>query len=119
MKLKKLLLVIFIILFFYFIYFSFIVSHEAIHSQVFNRYGIANKINLKFFPVPKGAVVPTGNYSLCLDSCKLQHTLNDVVGYNLVILILFITGVLFIYNVKKKIKVSTKLEGGKGNEKKI
>ncbi len=118
MKLKKLLLVIFVILFFYFIYFSFIVSHEAIHSQIFNRYGIANEINFKFFPVPKGVVTPTGDYSPCLDSCKLQHTLNDVVGYNLIILLLFITGVLFIYNVKKKIKVSTKLEGGK-NEKKI
>lgn len=104
MKLRKLLLVLFIILFFYFIYFSFIVSHEAIHRQVFNRYDVENKINLVLFPVPKGSVVPTGNYSLCLDSCRLQHTLNDVVGYNLVILLIFITGILFIYNMKKKLE---------------
>ncbi len=98
--LRKILTWVFIIVFLYFIYFSFIVSHEAIHSQIFNRYGIKNEINFKFLPVPKGVVTPSGDYTLCTDSCKLQHALNDIVGYNLVILLLFLTGVLFLSKIR-------------------
>ena len=106
--LRKILSWVLIIIFIYFIYFSFIVSHEAIHSQIFNRYGIRNDINFKFLPIPRGVVTPYGNYTLCNDSCKLQHSLNDIVGYNLVILLLFLTGVLFLSKIRIRRKTKWK-----------
>ena len=98
MNWKKVIYTIIILAFLYSIAIMFITSHEAIHYQIFARYDVESEISFDFFPVPKGVVVPFGDYKLCNDSCKLQHALNDIIGYNLVVLISF----LLVLNYIKK-----------------
>lgn len=86
-----------ILIWIYLIAILFITSHEAIHYYIFARYEVDAKINLVFFPLPKGIVVPIGNYQNCNDFCKFQHALNDIVGYNLVVLIFVLFGLTIFH----------------------
>lgn len=98
MNWKKVIYTIIILFFLYSIAIMFITSHEVIHYSIFARYDIESEMSFDFFPVPRGVVIPFGDYELCNDSCKFQHALNDIIGYNLVVLISF----LLVLNYIKK-----------------
>ena len=99
MKVNKLIHVIIVLIFFYLIGVMFITSHEVIHYQIFSRYNVESNMDFDFFPIPRGVVTPIGDYKLCNDSCKAQHALNDIIGYNLVV---FMSFLLVLNYLKKK-----------------
>jgi len=100
MKINKLIYTITALIFIYLIGIMFITSHEVIHYSIFARHGVESEMSFDFFPIPRGMVIPTGNYELCNDSCKFQHALNDIVGYNLV---MFMSFLLVLNYIRKKI----------------
>ena len=97
MKLKFTLIITILLIWIYLSCLGYITSHEAIHSKIFSRYGVDNEIKISFFPIPRGKVIPIENYENCNDSCKFQHSLNDIIAYNLVVFLFFLTGLFFCY----------------------
>ena len=97
-SLKNVILLLFIGLMVWSVGAKYITSHEFIHKQIFERHGIISesKVNLIFL---SGVTTPAS--SLCNDSCKLEHTINDVIGYYLATFIYFIfilTLIILLYN---------------------
>ena len=80
-----------IILFGLLIYISgiaYLNSHEFIHKQIYARYDIQSQtsIDYRFLYGKTVPINPTEEvYNQCNDSCKMQHSLNDIMGYYLVI----------------------------------
>lgn len=58
--------------------------HEAVHKEIYRAYGIDSKINLFAFPNMETVVTNMSQYYLCDSNCKLAHSNNEAVGYNLV-----------------------------------
>lgn len=113
-KLERLLLVIFFILIlvmffisFHFVMSNFIYSHEAIHKQIFFRYYITineTEITNNFFKLDYSGYVRPISYEDCNDSCKSQHNLNDVIGYNFKILVYIVYLITLIFLLKRFIE---------------
>ncbi len=80
---------------------SYIIAHEAIHYTIFTRYNIESRIEMDYLRV-RGNVIPE-SMEKCNDSCKSQHALNDIVGYNVATFIAFITFMFFVYLINKKL----------------
>lgn len=66
---------------------SLVVVHENIHKQIYNYYGIDSEI--KYFQREGIGVTITQEGHLCEDACQLAHSINEIVGYNLVLFTAF------------------------------
>lgn len=74
---------------------KYISSHESIHYKIFQRHNITSSIDIDYLKL-NGRTIKT-NDNICNDTCKLENTINDVIGYNMSLLIYFLI-VLFIIN---------------------
>lgn len=64
--------------------------HESAHVEIFRSYGVVSHIEY-FSSFPDLATVPTYHPERCTGNCVLAHDLNEVVGYQL-IMIYFMVG---------------------------
>jgi len=71
-------------------------GHERLHKKIFSRYFIESEMNVSIFT---GIVMPTNlsEYDKCNDACKTQHTINDVISYEMDNLINTLFALFFIY----------------------
>jgi len=67
---------------------SYVIIHEKTHKEIWNRYSVDSKIFINFFRI-SGITTPDTEqyYSNCNENCKMLHALNNIVGYNLAVLI--------------------------------
>lgn len=64
--------------------------HEAIHKSIWEDYDINSTIEINFKTISGTTTADLNEYNnKCNDYCKFQHNLNDIVGYNIVTLVLF------------------------------
>jgi hypothetical protein len=85
---------------FYFINLGFTVTHETIHKQIFAHFGVDSTIKYNYSPFADvaGTTTPADNYKSCNETCYLEHTLNEIVTYNINNLVstLFLFFLLFL-----------------------
>ncbi len=86
-EIKGILMAIFIGILIYLVGLGYINSHEFIHQQIYSRhdvssYSIVDYKRLSGFTLPAEEEIYR-----CNDFCKLQHGLNDIIGYNLAIFV--------------------------------
>lgn len=71
-------------------YFGFGIYHEYVHIEILRSYGIESHIEyFSHFPDLVTVSEPHSEEQ-CPDSCKLAHNINEVVGYQLGIVLLFL-----------------------------
>ena len=100
MRHKFLIMLVILVALFCFIGEIYIISHEAIHRHIFNKYEVESIVEIGFL---HGSVAPLKrDMWKCNDSCKLQHTLNDVVGYNVAVFMICIILLLLTYFLYKE-----------------
>ncbi len=103
--------ILFAILIFSFVYilgFADIRQHEYIHKEIYEDYGINSTVEINYITLT-GVTTTEGDYESCNDFCYLQHNLNEIIGYNMTILIftlwfIFLAHVCFkllFYDIKK------------------
>lgn len=88
----------------YLVGFTYIVSHEQIHHQIYARYNIRSKISIHPFSL-SGVVepyIPMEVREKCNDACKSSHALNDVIGYYTKVFIFNTWALLLAYMLLKK-----------------
>ena len=70
--------------------------HEDVHAAIYSSYGVNSYSSINYF-TGKAYTQATGNYSSCNENCQYTHNLNEIIGYN-VALILF-TACLLVFVV--------------------
>jgi hypothetical protein len=83
--------------------------HEQAHVAIFKNYNISSNFTINWW-TGSGATYPdTKTYYLyCDDSCKMAHSLNEIIGYNINTLIFaimctaFIVGLIMIMIINMK-----------------
>lgn len=109
-KLYKFLLTIIVIMtMIYIIGLGYINQHEFVHRQIYSRYGVDSYTVINPRTVSAATYITSNNVPDCNDYCKLQHGINDAVGYNTAVFIfnswaLFITFLIYRGLTKKKEK---------------
>ena len=104
MKLKRILIVLLsLFCLIYLVGLAYINSHEVIHAQIYNRYGISSYSQIDYiflsgFTKPDGAEI----YK-CNDVCKLQHSLNDIIGYNIRIIIFNLWALFIVFFIYRRL----------------
>jgi len=89
-----------LVMFFIFVAYNATWGHERIHKKIYSRYFIESEMNVSIFT---GSVMPNNlsEYDKCNDACKTQHTINDVISYEMENLIFTLFGLFFIYLIYK------------------
>ena len=85
-------------------------SHEAIHAQIFIRYGATPHVEFDPLKLYASTTVSPEDALKCNDACKTQHAFNDIAGYNVAVIIicawaLFLTFIIYkflYYNYGRK-----------------
>jgi len=83
-------------------------SHEQIHKQIYQRYQINSIIQYDSLFLSAKTKINFEDLIKCNDYCKLANALNDIIGYNIRILIfhswaLFFMGfIVFYFFFRKK-----------------
>jgi len=90
-----------LVMFFIFVAYNATWGHERIHKKIFSRYFINSTMKVNTFT---GSVMPNNlsEYDKCNDDCKTQHTINDVISYEMDNLIMALFGIFFIYLLYKE-----------------
>ena len=70
----------------YIIGLGYINQHEMVHRYIYHRYGIDSVTKIDPRTI-SGVTVTLGNEENCNDYCRLQHGINDVIGYSVAIMI--------------------------------
>ena len=99
---KKALAVVTILVMLYILGLAYINSHEFIHRQIYARYAIESDTKINYLTL-SGITIPKGDLGTCNDYCKLDHALNDIISYNLVILIFNTWAILMAYIFIKRL----------------
>ena len=97
---QVILLLIMIGVFYIWVSYSGTAGHEIIHRKIFRRYAINTTMNVGLF-TGSVTVNNASEYYKCGDACKTQHTLNDVIHYEMIDLINTFFGLFFIYILYK------------------
>jgi len=92
---KKLIKIILFGIMIYLVGIKYITQHESIHQIIYSRYNIETKTDFNLLTL-SAKTNTFGNYSNCNDSCKFQNSMNDIIGYNIALLIFFLT-IIFIF----------------------
>lgn len=71
--------------------FAMIYQHELVHKTIFKYYGMDSEIKLGW---TQATTTPIGEYT-CDSNCELAHSINEVVGYTIMPLLIFIFAILF------------------------
>lgn len=83
---KFFLMVIVIMTMIYIVGLGYVNQHEFVHRHIYKRYDIPSQTFIE--PRAVSAITITqGNEENCNDYCKLQHSINDSIGYNTAIMI--------------------------------
>ena len=98
LNLRKWIIVIIVLFSLYILGLAYIKSHELIHRTIYSRYGIGSATKIDYLTLSGTTLILSDKD--CNDSCKLQNTLNDVIGYYLVIFIMNSWLLLFIFKIK-------------------
>jgi hypothetical protein len=99
-SLKKLLIIILIGMLVWSVGAKYTSSHEEIHKHIFEHYNIESNISINYLTL-NGATTPN-SYDNCSEMCLFSHELNDIIGYNVSLIIYFITNLtLIIFALKK------------------
>ena len=72
---------------------TYLIMHEAIHVKIFARYGIDSVTKIDWL-VNAYTIPNPEKYENCNDFCKLDNSLNDIIGYSAALLIM---AIFFIY----------------------
>lgn len=92
--------------------FNWLNLHESVHKQIFSRYNITSESHIVSHVFLAGMTIPDEeNLENCNDSCKFQHAMNDIIGYNLAALV-FASWALFLACIAYK-KMQRKKNKGK------
>lgn len=91
--------------------FAMAYQHEAVHSEIYSYYGIDSSIHYDFYSKDswlkgKMAYTEVTNSSQlykCDDTCKNDHILNEIVGYNIGGLQISLWFMLLFYIIYKDI----------------
>lgn len=98
LKIIKILIIIFLL---WSVGAKYISQHEFIHHQIFKQYGIDSKVQINYLTL-NGVTMPNKDYYTKCDSfCKMQHTINDVIGYNVALFIYFIFIIIISWRLLK------------------
>ncbi len=85
-----------------FAYVSFGVYHEQAHVQINAYYGVDSEVDY-FGYFPGFATVQTNSSQVCNEECNFLHSINEVVGYPLsIILIVGSMGIFFLLMKKNE-----------------
>ena len=76
---------------------NYLVSHEAIHAKIYDRYGADPKVKLDFLTVSGVTYISAEDVGKCNDNCKTHHAFNDIIGYNTAIMITSTWGMFIVY----------------------
>ncbi len=101
-RIKKLFVAFLFIVLIYSLGAGYIHSHEFIHRQIFSRYEITSTTYIDSWAL-SGITIPLGDYRKCDSSCKMQHTLNDIIGYYVVVLVFSLWSIFITYILYKKL----------------
>lgn len=111
-----------LVVFMYAIGLGWVSSHEMIHKQIYSRYGISSEITIDYVWL-SGETIPKEDKGCWIDNtstnltpfnnyCRLEHTLNDIIGYNVGIFLIALFSIFFLYitfktliNTKKRVLV--------------
>lgn len=77
--------------------FGLIAMHEITHYQILKYYGVDDE-NIYFFA--NWQMVGLYYEGECNDSCQLAHSINEVVGYNIMPFLVFICFILVVKEVR-------------------
>jgi len=91
----------------YMIGLSYINSHEFNHMQIYNRYNVKVYSEIDYTTL-SGKTIPLENIENCNDFCKLSHSLNDIISYNLVVFIFNSWALLLAYLLLKENEIHNK-----------
>jgi len=84
----------------------YVVSHEAIHQQNFNRYDLKSEVSINYKYLSGETKLLKGeDYNKCNDYCKLSHAMNDIFGYYLAVFCINLWAMLFavlVYLIMRK-----------------
>ena len=78
---------------------KYISQHEFIHQQIFLRHGINSITHINYITL-NGVTIPERS---CID-CSLENTLNDVIGYNVALIIYAAVILIMVYFIFNKFK---------------
>lgn len=101
---KFILMVILILSLIYINGLGYIITHEQAHKQIFKRYNIESDIRINYKWLG-GITIPRESEESgeCNDYCKLQHGINDAIGYNTAVLIFTLWFLFIVWFVYKKL----------------
>jgi len=77
-------------------------QHEFIHAQIFKRYYAHPITEINYFKLTGKTYIPQKENYKCNEFCKMQHTFNDIVSYNVALFIYFICVIYLIKFAYKK-----------------
>jgi len=80
---------------------GFTIMHEKVHVQINEYYGVDSKIEY-FEYFPNLATVQTDSSQTCNDECMFLHSLNEIVGYPLLILMTLAGIGIFLFLAKEE-----------------
>lgn len=78
-------------------------SHEFLHERIYKRYNIPSITEINYGKLEGRTLISTIDYYKCNDYCKLQHSLNDIVGYNVTIIIFSAWSMFFLWLLYKRL----------------
>lgn len=103
-----------LLLVFYIISYAYTDVHEGAHKQIYKNWGISSTTVNNMNPIGMYKVITgqehnsgytfpsnNSNRSLCNDECELAHSMNEVVGYQLVVVISAMFFLMFVFFVYK------------------
>jgi len=99
---SKLIFFLVLVIILYLVGLKYITSHEFIHRKIYDRYDIPSFSEITLTLEAK-TLISSLDYGKCSDFCKLQHTLNDIIGYNLTIFIFNLWALFFLWLLYQKI----------------
>lgn len=74
-------------------------AHEDVHISIFHNYGIDSQKGYYLKIFPSKTIVDSSEYNLkCNEKCKELHTWNEIIGYNVISLILGIILLITAYS---------------------
>jgi hypothetical protein len=82
---------------------SYLYSHEFIHQNNLERYGIASTVEINKLTMSAKTLYYDYN-NACNDFCKLENSLTDIVGYFMVVFILNLWTMGIVYFIIRKWK---------------
>lgn len=98
-SLRNLILLIIIGLLLWSIGAKYISQHEFIHHKIFERHGIMSMTKINYLTL--NGVTYADDRNKCNDICSLESALNDIIGYN-VALIIYSVVVFYMINLAIK-----------------